>query len=128
MKILYKTCIFTVLLLISFALVSNSTDSLMLSPTDSSISQEDSFTDNYNPYFNSTYDLYDNNQTTDPTTPQVGSSTPYSPTSSNSSASTNPISSLPESSLGLTNILNILLITVGTVLILLAIAIFIRLK
>ena len=34
----------------------------------------------------------------------------------------------PESELGLTNILNILLIAVGVVLILLAIAIFIRLK
>ena len=38
------------------------------------------------------------------------------------------LQSLPESELGLTNILNILLIAVGVVLILLAIAIFIRLK
>ena len=37
-------------------------------------------------------------------------------------------SSLPESSLGLTNILNILLIVVGVLLIFLAIAILIRLK
>lgn len=38
------------------------------------------------------------------------------------------LQSLPESELGLTNVLNILLITVGVVLILLSIAIFIRLK
>ena len=38
------------------------------------------------------------------------------------------LQSLPESELGLTNILNILLITVGVVLILLSVAIFIRLK
>lgn len=38
------------------------------------------------------------------------------------------LTALPESELGLTNILNILLITVGVVLILLSIAIFIRLK
>ena len=38
------------------------------------------------------------------------------------------LQALPESELGLTNILNILLIAVGVVLILLAIAIFIRLK
>ena len=38
------------------------------------------------------------------------------------------LQSLPESELGLTNILNILLITVGDVLILLSIAIFIKLK
>ncbi len=44
------------------------------------------------------------------------------------SATFSNISSLPESELGLTNILNILLITVGVVLILLSIAIFIRLK
>ena len=38
------------------------------------------------------------------------------------------LQALPESELGLTNILNILLITVGVVLILLSIAIFIKLK
>lgn len=38
------------------------------------------------------------------------------------------LQSLPEAELGLTNVLNILLIAVGVVLILLAIAIFIRLK
>lgn len=38
------------------------------------------------------------------------------------------LQSLPESELGLTNILNILLITVGVVLILLSVAIFIKLK
>lgn len=42
--------------------------------------------------------------------------------------STSTFNSLPESELGLTNILNILLIAVGVVLILLAIAIIIKLK
>lgn len=54
-------------------------------------------------------------------------STTTTNTDSNSAMFSN-LSSLPESELGLTNILNILLIAVGFVLILLAIAIFIRLK
>ena len=47
---------------------------------------------------------------------------------SNTSSPLNALSSLPESSMGLTNILNILLIAVGILLILLAIAILIRLR
>lgn len=47
---------------------------------------------------------------------------------SNTASPLNALSSLPEASLGLTNILNILLIVVGVLLILLAIAILIRLK
>ena len=49
-------------------------------------------------------------------------------TSSSSSGTVSSISSLPESELGFTNILNILLITVGVILILLAIAILIKIK
>lgn len=50
-------------------------------------------------------------------------------TNSNSSSATfTNLSSLPESELGLTNILNILLIAIGFVLILLAIAIFIKIN
>lgn len=47
---------------------------------------------------------------------------------SNTSSPLNALSSLPEASFGLTNILNILLIAVGILLILLAIAILIRLR
>ena len=47
---------------------------------------------------------------------------------STTSSPLNALSSLPEASLGLTNILNILLIAVGILLILLAIAILIRLR
>lgn len=47
---------------------------------------------------------------------------------SNTSSPLNALSSLPEASLGLNNILNILLIAVGILLILLAIAILIRLR
>lgn len=50
-------------------------------------------------------------------------------TSSNKNVSvSDTLQALPESELGLTNILNILLITVGVVLIFLSVAIFIRLK
>ena len=45
-----------------------------------------------------------------------------------SSTPLNPLSSLPESNLGLGNIINILLITVGVILIFLAIAILIKIK
>lgn len=48
--------------------------------------------------------------------------------SNRDSSITDTMSALPESELGLTNILNILLIAVGLVLILLAVAIFIKLK
>lgn len=48
--------------------------------------------------------------------------------SSQNSSISDSLQALPESELGLTNILNILLIAIGFVLILLSIAIFIRLK
>lgn len=48
--------------------------------------------------------------------------------SSTNSATISSLSELPEAGLGLTNILNIILIVVGTLLILLSIAILIRLK
>jgi len=54
-----------------------------------------------------------------------------SPNTSNSqanSATVSSLSQLPEASLGLTNILNIILIVVGILLVLLSIAILIRLK
>lgn len=57
------------------------------------------------------------NNTLAEATSQTQSSTPLS-----------PLSSLPEASLGLGNIINILLITVGVILIFLAIAILIKLK
>lgn len=56
------------------------------------------------------------------------SNTTTTPSSNRGSSMADALQSLPESELGLTNILNILLIAVGVVLILLAIAIFIRLK
>ena len=49
-------------------------------------------------------------------------------TTNTSSARISTLESLPESGLGLTNILNILLITVGVLLILLAIAILIKIN
>lgn len=55
----------------------------------------------------------------------TGSNTP---TPSNPSTSVSNLSSLPESELGLTNILSILLIAVGLILILLGVAVLIRLK
>lgn len=58
----------------------------------------------------------------------VADNSTASDSTNSSSSSFNRLSSLPEAELGLTNILNILLITVGVVLILLAIAILIKLK
>ena len=49
-------------------------------------------------------------------------------TSTTNSATVSSISNLPEANLGLSNILNIILIVLGILLILLGIAIFIRLK
>lgn len=49
-------------------------------------------------------------------------------TASTTSTKVSTLNSLPESELGLTNILNILLITIGVILILLGIAIIIKLK
>lgn len=59
----------------------------------------------------------------------TSSNTTTSSTSSSSPSTTvTTLDSIPESDLGLTNILNILLITVGVVIIFLAIAILIRLR
>ena len=51
-----------------------------------------------------------------------------SPTTTNNSASVSTLNELPESGLGLNNIINIILIVIGVLLILLGIAILIRLK
>ena len=64
----------------------------------------------------------DDNTTAATTSNQATTST------NNTVATVSSLSSLPESELGLTNILNILLIAVGFVLILLGIAIIIKLK
>lgn len=53
---------------------------------------------------------------------------PQTYSSSSSSTVTSTLNSLPEAELGLTNILSIILIVIGVLLILLAIAILIRLK
>ena len=72
----------------------------------------------------------DTNSVTNDTENSVNNTvtTPTTTNTNSNSATFSNLSSLPESELGLTNILNILLIAVGFVLILLAIAIFIRLK
>lgn len=62
---------------------------------------------------------------------QSSNTNTLSPNTSNSqsnSATISSLSELPEASLGLSNILNIILIVVGTLLVLLSIAILIRLK
>lgn len=61
------------------------------------------------------------NTTSNTTTSSTNSTSP-------STTTVTTLDSIPESSLGLTNILNILLITVGVVIIFLAIAILIRLR
>lgn len=66
-----------------------------------------------------------NNESTNSST---NNSTLANTSTNTSSATVSTLSSLPESELGLTNILNILLITVGVILILLGIAIIIKIK
>ncbi len=66
------------------------------------------------------------NNTTSNTVTNTNSSLPTTSTTNSTTVST--ISNLPESNLGLSNILNIILIVLGLLLILLGIAIFIRLK
>ena len=77
--------------------------------------------DNSNESSNNTNSALDGNTTNNNTLLENSTGESTSATFSN-------VNSLPESELGLTNILNILLITVGVVLILLSIAILIRLK
>ena len=78
---------------------------------------------------NDDYDQFDDAEyTSNTTTNTLAQNSSTSGTSTSSSSIGDRLQSLPESELGLTNILNILLIAVGVVLILLAIAIFIRLK
>lgn len=68
----------------------------------------------------------ENGTSTDTTTGNQEASTTN--TVKNTSTNVSNLSSLPESDLGLTNILNIILIAIGFILILLAIAILIRLS
>lgn len=68
------------------------------------------------------------NTSSNKTNTSTNSTTNTSSNTTNTSATVSSVSSLPESELGLTNILNILLITVGFILILLAIAILIKLR
>jgi len=58
----------------------------------------------------------------------ISSSTNSSLPTSSTTTTVSALSNLPEANLGLTNILNIILIVLGILLILLGIAIFIRLK
>lgn len=74
--------------------------------------------------------LTTNNFTSNETGTNTSVPAPTTNTSTNNSTSANisSITSLPEASLGLSNILNILLVVVGVLLVLLSIAILIRLK
>lgn len=68
------------------------------------------------------------NATTNSTTNSLSSSNTVTSTSTTSSTSVTNLNPVTESGLGITNILNILLIAVGVVLILLGIAIIIKIK
>ncbi len=69
----------------------------------------------------------DNNTISEPEN-TAGNTDRLSPTTTNNSASVSTLNELPESGLGLNNIINIILIVIGVLLILLGIAILIRLK
>ncbi len=70
----------------------------------------------------------DTNTMTDPENSSTTDHLSPTTTNSNNSASVSTLNQLPESSLGLNNIINIILIVIGVLLILLGIAILIRLK
>lgn len=100
------------------------------SADDNAVTSNSTSSDNTNTS-NNTSNTSDNNTATDNSanTTSNTSSNYNSTTSENTSTpSASVTNALPESDLGLTNILNILLIVIGTLIILLAIAILIRLK
>lgn len=100
------------------ALLSNSTNA---STNNSSVSGNSTNTNT-----NSSSNINANNNTNDNSTNSSYTNTNSS--STNSSPSATVTNSMPESDLGLSNILNIFLIVIGVLLILLAVAILIRLK
>ena len=106
---------------ISSNVVSSETTNSIINYNDTNSLNSNTVDNTYDQFGDATY----NSNTTSNTLSQNNSS---SSSSSNKSNIADTLQSLPEAELGLTNILNILLITVGVVLILLAIAIFIRLK
>ena len=77
---------------------------------------------------NSYNDTSSNSTQANETNSKTNTSSAYTSTTSKTANVPDSLQALPESELGLTNILNILLIAIGIVLILLSIAIFIRLK
>lgn len=77
--------------------------------------------------FENSNSLNSNSESTSNAVSNTTSNTSTATSSTRSSSLADTLQSLPESELGLTNILNILLIAIGIVLILLSIAIFIRL-
>lgn len=100
------------------ALLSNSTNA---STNNSSVSGNSTNTNT-----NSSSNINASNNTNDNSTNSSYTNTNSS--STNSSPSATVTNSMPESDLGLSNILNIFLIVIGVLLILLAVAILIRLK
>lgn len=100
------------------ALLSNSTNA---STNNSSVSGNSTNTNT-----NSSSNINPSNNTNDNSTNSSYTNTNSS--STNSSPSATVTNSMPESDLGLSNILNIFLIVIGVLLILLAVAILIRLK
>lgn len=100
------------------ALLSNSTN---VSTNNSSVSGNSTNTNT-----NSSSNINASNNTNDNSTNSSYTNTNSS--STNSSPSATVTNSMPESDLGLSNILNIFLIVIGVLLILLAVAILIRLK
>ena len=99
---------------IEMNLSSNLVDSNTTSTSNDIVSEENATNDN-NSVSNTDLNTESNSNTADITSNRI-------------SGTADALQSLPEAELGLTNILNILLIAVGVVLILLSIAIFIKLS
>lgn len=127
MKKLSKICIIFILLTVFSISVSTAANSLRLtSPDGGSTNSIDSVIDNNNEILDN---IIDSSNSTDFSTDySYNTQQEYMPTSYEPYEEQTMLDNLPENELGLTNILYILLITIGVVLILFAIAIIIRLK
>ena len=105
--------------------LSNDLEDDLLSNTNTSNTNNSSVSDNYSNTNNSSNSNTSTSNNSDNTT---NSYTNTNSSSTNSTPSATVTDSMPESDLGLSNILNIFLIVIGVLLILLAISILIRLK
>ena len=127
-KFIVLSIIFVLLLGITscYAVDLDLSDDLISNSTNSSTNNSNVSDNNTNTNSNSSSNTNLSNTSTGNSTNSIYTNTDSG--STNSTPSATVTNSIPESDLGLTNILNIFLIVIGVLLILLAVAILIRLK